>query len=87
MTMLMDLRKLSNHPLLMRYYYDENKLRKLSKYLSKDTFYKENNAQYIYEDLLFMSDFQIHQLTQQYKVNYPKYSLYKISLTSKTYFI
>lgn len=66
--MMMDMRKLANHPLLLRNYYNEKKLRKLASRLAADTFYKEKNEQYIYEDLIFMSDFQIHQLTFQYKV-------------------
>ncbi|XP_077298015.1 SWI/SNF-related, matrix-associated actin-dependent regulator of chromatin, subfamily a, containing DEAD/H box 1 isoform X2 [Arctopsyche grandis] len=66
-SMMMDMRKLANHPLLMRNYYDEKKLHKIASRLAADTFYKEKNEQYIYEDLLFMSDFQIHQLTFQYK--------------------
>ncbi|XP_026478006.1 SWI/SNF-related matrix-associated actin-dependent regulator of chromatin subfamily A containing DEAD/H box 1 homolog [Ctenocephalides felis] len=67
MTMMMEMRKLSNHPMLLRYYYDDNKLQTIAKRLVADSFYKGDNYDYVYEDLLFMSDFQIHQLTMQYK--------------------
>lgn len=70
MSMMMDMRKLANHPLLLRYYYQEDSLRKIAGRLARDPGYKEKNEQYLYEDLLFMSDFQIHQLTLQYPVSY-----------------
>lgn len=70
MTMMMEMRKLSNHPMLLRFYYDEKKLQTIAKRLVADSFYKGDNYDYVLEDLSYMSDFQIHQLTQQYKVNY-----------------
>lgn len=79
---MMDMRKLANHPALLRYYYDDAKLRKISSRLAEDSFYKEKNPQYIYEDLLCMSDFQIHQLTFQYKV----LALTPFSLSLRMYF-
>ncbi|XP_038220736.1 SWI/SNF-related matrix-associated actin-dependent regulator of chromatin subfamily A containing DEAD/H box 1 homolog [Zerene cesonia] len=66
MSMMMDMRKLANHPLLLRYHYQEPELRKIATRLARDPGYKERNEQYLFEDLLCMSDFQIHQLTQQY---------------------
>ncbi|CAG4982849.1 unnamed protein product [Colias eurytheme] len=66
MSMMMDMRKLANHPLLLRYHYREPELRKIATRLARDPDYKERNEQYLFEDLLCMSDFQIHQLTRQY---------------------
>ncbi|XP_013145747.1 PREDICTED: SWI/SNF-related matrix-associated actin-dependent regulator of chromatin subfamily A containing DEAD/H box 1 homolog isoform X2 [Papilio polytes] len=66
LSMMMDMRKLANHPLLLRYHYTENVLRKLAGRLVREHGYKEKNEQYAYEDLLCMSDFQIHQLTLTY---------------------
>ncbi|CAH0692031.1 unnamed protein product [Spodoptera exigua] len=66
MSMMMDMRKLANHPLLLRYHYADSTLRSVAARLARDPHYKENNEQYAWEDLLCMSDFQIHQLTLQY---------------------
>ncbi|CAK1551300.1 unnamed protein product [Leptosia nina] len=66
MSMMMDMRKLANHPLLLRYHYQEAELRQIAARLARDPGYKEKNEQYAFEDLLFMSDFQIHLLTKQY---------------------
>ena len=67
--MMMDLRKLSNHPLLLREIYDENKLESMAKILSKEKDYKETNVGYIMEDLSVMSDYQIHALCKSFKVS------------------
>ena len=67
--MMMDMRKLANHPLLLRFHYDQPTTRKMASRLAKDPDYKEKNEQYLFEDLMCMSDFQVHQLTQQYSVS------------------
>lgn len=69
MAMMTDMRKLSNHPLLLRYYYKYEDLPTLADKLAKDPFYKETNRQHIIDDLACMSDFEIHQLTYDYKVS------------------
>ncbi|XP_028159639.1 SWI/SNF-related matrix-associated actin-dependent regulator of chromatin subfamily A containing DEAD/H box 1 homolog [Ostrinia furnacalis] len=66
MSMMMDMRKLANHPLLLRYHYKPEQLRLIAARLARDSGYKETNEQYAYEDLLCLSDFQIHQLTRQH---------------------
>lgn len=66
MSMMMDMRKLANHPLLLRYHYTNDIVRKIAIKLARDTSYKEKNEQYAYEDLLCLSDFQIHRLTHTY---------------------
>lgn len=63
-----DLRKLSNHPLLMRYHYDLNQLKEIAKLLAKDPGYKDTVVEYIVEDLKWMSDFEIHTMSQQFVV-------------------
>ncbi|KAL0271915.1 UNVERIFIED_CONTAM: hypothetical protein PYX00_005064 [Menopon gallinae] len=67
MTMMMDLRKLSNHPLLIRDIYDEKKLERMAKILSKERDYKETNINYIKDDLSVLSDFQLHMLSKSFK--------------------
>lgn len=65
--MMMQLRKLANHPLLVREYYDETKLKAIANRLVKETGYKQKNPQYVFEDLIWTSDYQINQLTRMYK--------------------
>ncbi|XP_029164330.1 SWI/SNF-related matrix-associated actin-dependent regulator of chromatin subfamily A containing DEAD/H box 1 homolog [Nylanderia fulva] len=65
--MVMQLRKLANHPLLVRDYYDEKKLRALANRLVKEPGYKQKNPEYVFEDLIWTSDYQINQLTRIYK--------------------
>lgn len=65
--MMMRLRKLANHPLLSRDYYNESKLKIIADRLAKEQGYKQKNADYIFEDLHWMSDYQISQLTRTYK--------------------
>lgn len=65
--MMMQLRKLANHPLLVRDYYNDSRLRIISSRLAKEHSYKQKNADYIFEDLQWMSDYQINQLTRTYK--------------------
>lgn len=70
MTMMMDLRKLSNHPLLIRYLYDEYKLADMAKILAVERDYKETNVEYIKEDLSVLSDFQLHSLCRSFTVSF-----------------
>ncbi|KYN12543.1 PREDICTED: SWI/SNF-related matrix-associated actin-dependent regulator of chromatin subfamily A containing DEAD/H box 1 homolog [Trachymyrmex cornetzi] len=65
--MMMQLRKLANHPLLMRDYYDEDKLNAIASRLAKEPGYKQKNPEYVFEDLIWTSDYQINQLTRIYK--------------------
>ncbi|XP_003424919.1 SWI/SNF-related matrix-associated actin-dependent regulator of chromatin subfamily A containing DEAD/H box 1 homolog isoform X2 [Nasonia vitripennis] len=65
--MMMKLRKLANHPLLVQDYYKEEKLRSMSKRLIGESGWKQKNSQYTYEDLLWMSDYKIYQLSRTYK--------------------
>lgn len=67
MAMMTDMRKLSNHPLLLRYHYKYEDLPTIAARLAKDPFYKETKLEYIIDDLACMSDFEIHQLTREYK--------------------
>lgn len=68
MTMMSDLRKLSNHPLLLRYHYDGDQIKEIANILAKDPGYKDTKVEYIVEDLTWMSDFEIHTMAKDYKV-------------------
>ncbi|KAH0954847.1 hypothetical protein HN011_009740 [Eciton burchellii] len=65
--MMMQLRKVANHPLLIRDYYDEKKLEAIADRLAKETSYKQKNPEFVFEDLIWSSDYQINQLTRIYK--------------------
>ncbi|KAJ8983965.1 hypothetical protein NQ317_008668 [Molorchus minor] len=66
MSIMTDLRKLSNHPLLMRYHFGMDKLQEIAKLLAADPGYKDTVVQYIVDDLTWMSDFEIHRLSKEY---------------------
>ncbi|XP_066976511.1 SWI/SNF-related matrix-associated actin-dependent regulator of chromatin subfamily A containing DEAD/H box 1 homolog isoform X1 [Macrobrachium rosenbergii] len=63
--MVMTLRKIANHPLLVRSYYDSSKIKAIAKVLKKTT-HRDSVEDYIVEDLSVMSDFQIHKTCLTY---------------------
>ncbi|XP_023215093.1 SWI/SNF-related matrix-associated actin-dependent regulator of chromatin subfamily A containing DEAD/H box 1-like isoform X2 [Centruroides sculpturatus] len=65
--MMMELRKLANHPLLIRRLYTEDKLQQMAKLMLKEPTHCDANPELILEDMLPMSDFQLHKLCHQYK--------------------
>jgi SWI/SNF-related matrix-associated actin-dependent regulator 1 of chromatin subfamily A len=65
-TIMMDMRKLANHPLLLRFYFTDAKLHEIAKVLARDSVYKNNNPKEIFEDIAPLSDFKIHQLRDKY---------------------
>lgn len=66
MTMMTDLRKLSNHPLLLRYHYKYSDLPVIAKRLAEEPRYKDTVERYIIDDLACMSDFEINTMTKEY---------------------
>lgn len=65
-SIMMDMRKLANHPLLLRYYFTDERLHEISKVLARDKVYKNNNPKEIFEDIAPLSDLKIHQLADKY---------------------
>nr|XP_057927464.1 SWI/SNF-related matrix-associated actin-dependent regulator of chromatin subfamily A containing DEAD/H box 1A [Doryrhamphus excisus] len=63
---IMQLRKMANHPLLHRQYYTTEKLRAMSKLMLKEPTHVDADAALIQEDMEVMSDFELHRLCQQY---------------------
>ncbi|CAL4092910.1 unnamed protein product, partial [Meganyctiphanes norvegica] len=64
--MIMTLRKICNHPLLVRNLYTQKQITDIAKILKKST-HTDSVLEYIIEDLSVMSDFEIHQTLGQYK--------------------
>lgn len=68
-SIMMDMRKLANHPLLLRYYYSDEKVHEIADILSKHHDYKKNrNPQYVFEALAPLSDFQLYQTMKNYYI-------------------
>uniref|UniRef100_A0A8C2I0T7 DNA helicase n=1 Tax=Cyprinus carpio TaxID=7962 RepID=A0A8C2I0T7_CYPCA len=63
---MMQLRKMSNHPLLHRQYYTTEKLKAMSKLMLKDPSHRDADPALIKEDMEVLSDFELHRLCQQY---------------------
>nr|XP_022344572.1 SWI/SNF-related matrix-associated actin-dependent regulator of chromatin subfamily A containing DEAD/H box 1B-like [Crassostrea virginica] len=70
-SMLMQLRKASNHPLLLRNHYNDEILLKMAKKLTKEPSHRDRGAlaELIYEDMSVLNDYDIMKLCDQY----PKY--------------
>ncbi|XP_057688459.1 SWI/SNF-related matrix-associated actin-dependent regulator of chromatin subfamily A containing DEAD/H box 1A isoform X2 [Corythoichthys intestinalis] len=63
---VMQLRKMANHPLLHRQYYTTEKLKAMSKLMLKEPTHHDASAELIQEDMEVMSDFELHCLCQKY---------------------
>ncbi|KAJ3255091.1 ATP-dependent helicase smarcad1 [Boothiomyces macroporosus] len=63
---LMELRKLSNHQLLVRYNYKDKTLKAIAKVLMNEPEFLDSKEQYVYEDLQIMNDFEIHRLCSKF---------------------
>ncbi|EDQ92254.1 uncharacterized protein MONBRDRAFT_14642 [Monosiga brevicollis MX1] len=59
---LMQLRKMANHPLLHRCHYKDDKLAQMAKQILRDPHYDECDEQAVYEDMQVMSDFELMKL-------------------------
>ncbi|XP_063051745.1 SWI/SNF-related matrix-associated actin-dependent regulator of chromatin subfamily A containing DEAD/H box 1A [Engraulis encrasicolus] len=63
---MMQLRKMANHPLLHRQYYTTDKLRVMSKAMLSEPTHFDADPVLIQEDMEVMSDFELHNLCLQY---------------------
>ncbi|KAM6944290.1 SWI/SNF-related matrix-associated actin-dependent regulator of chromatin subfamily A containing DEAD/H box 1A isoform 2-T2 [Lycodopsis pacificus] len=63
---MMQLRKMANHPLLHRQYYTTERLKAMSKLMLKEPTHFDADAALIQEDMEVMSDFELNRLCQQY---------------------
>ncbi|KAK7933649.1 hypothetical protein WMY93_004545 [Mugilogobius chulae] len=63
---MMQLRKMANHPLLHRQYYTTEKLRAMSELMLKEPTHHDAEAALILEDMEVMSDFELHNLCKRY---------------------
>ncbi|GMG21414.1 unnamed protein product [Ambrosiozyma monospora] len=63
---LMKVRKAAIHPLLFRTFYDNDKLRTMTREIMKAPRYLDANADYIYEDMEVMTDFELNGLCRSF---------------------
>ena len=68
--MLMNLRKIANHPLLIRRHFDNDQVKMLARILKRDPSLREATEKFIIEDLSVMSDFDIHKTCLAYRVSF-----------------
>lgn len=68
--MYMKLRRLANHPLLLRHHFTDDILNEMAKRLQSDVMYKDTVLDYILNDLYFYSDFELHKMCLEYKSCY-----------------
>ncbi|XP_036382651.1 SWI/SNF-related matrix-associated actin-dependent regulator of chromatin subfamily A containing DEAD/H box 1A [Megalops cyprinoides] len=63
---MMALRKMANHPLLHRQYYNTERLAAMSRLMLKEPTHRDADPALIQEDMEVMSDFELHRLCLQY---------------------
>uniref|UniRef100_A0A8C5PBJ9 DNA helicase n=1 Tax=Leptobrachium leishanense TaxID=445787 RepID=A0A8C5PBJ9_9ANUR len=68
---MMQLRKMANHPLLHRQYYTVEKLKIMSNLMLKEPTHCEANPALIFEDMEVMTDFELHRLCGEFTSIYP----------------
>ena len=66
--MLMNLRKIANHPLLIRNHFDNVQVKQLARILKKDSSHCQAVEKFIADDLSVLSDFDIHKTCLAYRV-------------------
>ncbi|EDV25032.1 uncharacterized protein TRIADDRAFT_25151 [Trichoplax adhaerens] len=67
-SILMDLRKMANHPSLHRIYYNDDMLREMAQIIVKEPSHHDANIEYVFEDMTVMNDFELHQLCNEFHV-------------------
>ena len=68
--MLMNLRKIANHPLLIRNHFDNVQVKQLARILKKDSSHCQAIEKFIADDLSVLSDFDIHKTCLAYRVSF-----------------
>jgi SWI/SNF-related matrix-associated actin-dependent regulator 1 of chromatin subfamily A len=65
-----DMRKLANHPLLLRYYFTDEDVKGMAKKLAKDRDWKGSKIpSEVFQDIAYLSDFKLYELRDKYIVS------------------
>ncbi|RPA81368.1 hypothetical protein BJ508DRAFT_209217 [Ascobolus immersus RN42] len=73
--LMMQLRKAAVHPWLFRRHFSDKIIEKMSKDIMKEPHYRNNNQQYIHEDMAVMNDFELNRLCRSFPDTLGKYEL------------
>lgn len=65
---IMELRKVANHPLLLLHHYTNVILRQMSQDILSEPTYHDADPNLVYEDMTVMTDFELHRLCLSYPV-------------------
>lgn len=68
MALLTKLRKVTNHPLLVRHKYTDEQLLVMAQNYVKSPFHFDSDVDCVYEDMSVMSDFELHKLCEEESV-------------------
>ncbi|PVZ99005.1 hypothetical protein BB558_004982 [Smittium angustum] len=63
---LMSLRKIANHPLLVRSFYDDEKIKEMATILIKEPDYLDAVYDYVLEDMSYCNDFELNYYCNKY---------------------
>ena len=66
MNIVMEMRKIANHPLLVLHHYSEDILRQMAQEILCEPSHRDADPKLVYEDMTVMSDFELHQLCLTY---------------------
>ncbi|TKA70977.1 hypothetical protein B0A49_06974 [Cryomyces minteri] len=72
---MMALRKAAIHPLLFRRIYTDGLLHKMTKACMREVEFADRNADYIYEDMEVMTDFELNAFCERYPDTMAKFAL------------
>ena len=64
----MEMRKIANHPLLVRHHYSDDILRQMSQDILREPSHRDADPELVYEDMTVMTDFELHRLSVSYPV-------------------
>ncbi|XP_064405406.1 SWI/SNF-related matrix-associated actin-dependent regulator of chromatin subfamily A containing DEAD/H box 1-like isoform X3 [Halichondria panicea] len=67
MDVMVDLRKATNHPLLLRHHYTDHTLHCMVRAILKEPSHRDAAPNLVWEDMSVMSDFELHNLCTLYK--------------------
>lgn len=62
----MQLRKAANHPLLLRTFYDDDKLKRMAKIICKQASHRQSTVECVVQDMEIMSDFELNNLCSEF---------------------
>ena len=72
---LMQARKLANHPLLHRIQYTDARLREMAQAIRREEQYFDASTEYIFEDMGVMTDFELDRLARQFPNTLARFQL------------